>query len=340
MKNKIFLLLFILLLVFVSGCQKDPDKTKYSDYEYSYDVTTSNISAFYDLEKTFKEITNGYQIDIVLKPKLDLLAKDLEIKYEYVIEYFHYGDNVYKTSSHDFTVFSSNETDVFYSIKKNNELSKSNFDLYSIKAVAAKGKIYTNQEVDTINTKEKLNKDDYDKLVLDMNEFDKKIYSNYLAVETNIVNKNIKGTKVTTTNDSSEVKMRLSPFYMETTTANSKTVLIEENNSIYSYEISKSKRNGLFWVDKSLLGESLNKEDYYDYEEILSGNDIDAEELDYSLITINIIDNRYILSGNLKEFITEEEFNDLQDIYTSLGYSSSVLRKATYILTIVLNQDN
>lgn len=339
MKKKIFQILFIVLFIFISGCEKE--KTEYDAFDFDYEATVSNISAFYDLEKTFKETSSGFELDILLNPKMELLAKDLKIRYKYVVEYFKYGTNDYIDSTYDFTVSSSNGEKISKLIKNTSlGISASHLDLYSIKVLEVRGRIYTKQEVDTVNNPEKLNKDNYDKFVLDMEELDKKIQSNYLTVETNVENKYVKGTTVTTNNVNNVVKMRLSPFYMETSLLGEKNILIEEDNSIISFDISPNQKKGLYWVTRTKLGEVSSKDEYYNYEEILGSADLDTDQLDYTKIKIEATsESKYTLSGKYKDFLSEEEFQDLQDLYTALGLTRSILNNAICTITITFEDD-
>lgn len=336
MKKKIYLVLVIVFIIFISGCEKEPEKKD----SYDYEATVSNISAFYDLENSFKPTNTGFELDIALNPKMELLAEGLRIKYEYVIEYFQFGNNEYKNSKYDFTVTSSDGGKISKLITNTSlGISASHFDLISIKVVEARGKIYTKQEVDTINTPEKLNKDNYDKFALDMEEIDKKIQSNYLTVETNIENKYVKGDKTTTNNVNNIVKMRLSPFYMETSILGEKNILIEENNSIISFETSENPRNGLYWVARTKIGEISSKEDFYNYEDILGSADLDTPEIDSTKIKIKVAPNKYILSGKYKDILTDEDFQALQDLYSALGLSRSILNNALFTITISIEED-
>lgn len=333
MKYNILKILFVFMIIFISGCAKTNDnQINYKKYNYNYELNSDNLSKFYEFSNTFNTIEGGFELRVILTPKLELAAKDLKISGEYVVNYREAEEEDTKSITYTFELDSSSKDKITKLFSVINP-AFNNFSLHSIEIIEVEGTVYTNEVVDL----KQLNKENYDKLVLDMEAFENRTVSNYCSIYTTVENKSIKNKEeITTETSANEVKFRISPFYMESGNIASKTIIMEEDGGIFQYHINTDKIDSLYWVSKLKLDDAANLDEYNDFENIFEASDFDKDELDYNKLTIEIIGNNYIIKGNYKDLLPEDEFNELQDLYTSLGVSESVLNDSTFKITIKL----
>ena len=190
-----------------------------------------------------------------------------------------------------------------------------------------------------------VNDDDANKIIFDefissMSSFEVST-TNFFTVTTDMISKNYIGETCTTTSQSSNIKTRLSPFYMETIVNDEHEVMCIKNGKIFNYTIPKTKNNDLYWIDLEYLGEETVLNEYFDLEDFLNSSRIDiiSYNLDYKKILVEKIENGYKLSGLLRDYLPEEYYNEMKELYNGLGIGASVLDNSSFVMVVTLKVD-
>jgi len=319
-------ILFILFLGFIlGGC-----RPKNNEYQYKVQATTMNIEKYYQFSSIMNLTNDGYELMFLMEPKVELVAKDVKVEIEYYVSYFDFS--VWKHQRETITLIASKNLPTTQTVSKTDAYGVTYADDITFGEILnVSGTIMTNIDLSNDTIDITTNKNNYNQFMETVEKYES---DNKLSITSSTtINFFYNHDLLQQQTNKTEIEIQTSPFYYETTTLLTTTVIFEKEGHIFSYIHPENKINGKYNIDLEYLGEVS------ELDSLINIDTYETVNINYYKTLIEKDDNVYTLSGSFNDIVNDKTLDDVKQIFLSSGIEEEELKKMSFVIKYIFDDN-